>query len=746
METISEASNHLVKDSFPVEGMTCASCAVSLETYLKSKNGVEDAQVNYPNKTLLVYYNTDLVNSEDLQRAAEEIGYLLISGESANELEKVVEEKEKERLHTLRKKLWVAAIFSIPVFVISMFFPDLFQGVQWLLMVLSVPVIFYSGSEFYNKAFLHLKRFQTNMDTLVALSTGTAFLFSVFNTVFPEYLESRGLVPHVYYESAVIIITLILLGRYLEERAKGETTTSIKKLMGLRPETVTAIRNASEVEIPLEELFIGDLVVIKPGNKVPVDGKVKKGESYVDESMITGEPVPVLKSKNSKIFSGTINQNGSLQVLVTELGEDTILGRIIRLVKEAQASKPPVQKLVDRIASIFVPVVIIISLVSFIGWFLYGPDPKVTYSFIVLITVLIIACPCALGLATPTALMVGIGKGAENGILVKNAKSLEAAESTDVVILDKTGTLTEGRPRVVNFKWLSDQEDRAILKSLEMQSEHPISKSIVEFLEGEGNTTEVKEFKNIPGLGVKARINQKTWCAGNRAFMAQNKIKISEKDSRLAEDWQSNSQTVIFIGEGYELKGLVGIMDNIKPTSKQAVKDLNAIGIETIMVTGDNENSAKYVADHTGINSFKAGCLPDEKGLFVKELQESGKVVAMVGDGINDSHALAQADVSIAMGSGTDIAMDTADITLIKSDIGDIVKSLQLSKGTMRILKQNLFWAFIYNLIAIPIAAGILFPFTGTLLNPMIAGAAMAFSSISVVANSLRLKKISFEK
>ncbi|HFB99789.1 MAG TPA: heavy metal translocating P-type ATPase, partial [Phaeodactylibacter sp.] len=508
--------------NYKVMGMTCAACAGSVESYLKPQKGILNVVVNYPNQSVFVEYDADAINLDTIQSKVKEIGYSILIGDQ-KEVEKEFEQKEEKRLNLLRKKLIFAAIFTIPVFVIAMFLKGKIPYENWIMLALSLPVIFWSGSEFYVIAWKKLKHFSTNMDTLVALSTGVAFGFSLFNTVYPRYFLSRGMEPHVYYESAVTIITLILLGRFFEEKAKSKTSSAIKKLMGLKPREVTVIRNGEEVVIPYEEILKGDLIVVKPGDKIPVDGKVKKGESYVDESMISGEPIPVLKTKKSKVFAGTINQKGSLRILATGVGEDTLLSHIIKLVEQAQSSKPKIQKLADKIAGIFVPVVIIIALITALIWYFFGPEPPLTYALLTLITVLIIACPCALGLATPTALMVGIGKGAEQGILIKDAQALETAYKLDVLLLDKTGTITEGQPKLTDLIWTKSADadlNKSILLAMESQSEHPLADAIVRYLKEQGaNAAEVDNFESITGMGARVVYRDKNYLAGNERLM-----------------------------------------------------------------------------------------------------------------------------------------------------------------------------------------------------------------------------------
>ncbi|RPD93056.1 heavy metal translocating P-type ATPase [Aureibaculum marinum] len=732
-----------MKEQYKIVGMTCATCAISVESYLKPQEGIIDVTVNYPNQTVLLEYDHSKVTLENIQQKIKEIGYTIVVG-NTQDSQKIFKKLEENRLRSLKFKLIFSTLFSIPIFIMSMFLMGKIPYENWIMMVLSIPVIFVSGAEFYTIAWKKLKHFSANMDTLVALSTGIAFLFSVFNTVYPHYFISKGINPHVYFESAVIIITLILLGRFLEEKAKSKTSSAIKKLMSLTPKKVTAIRNGEEVIISYDEILKGELIILKPGDKVPVDGKVKKGNSFIDESMISGEPIPVKKIKGSKVFAGTINQKGALRILADKIGNDTLLSQIIKLVEQAQSSKPTIQKMADKIAGIFVPVVIGLSVLAFIIWYLLGPEPSSTYATLALITVLIIACPCALGLATPTALMVGIGKGAEQGILIKDAQSLETAYKIDTLILDKTGTITEGKPQVIDIIWdkniVSTTLEKVVL-TIESQSEHPIAEAIVQHLKK--ITTEliaIQSFQSITGLGTEATVNNKRYRIGNENLMLQNKINIPNTLQQKAKSLKLEAKTVVYISEQDSVVGIIAVADKVKETTISAIRKLQKLGIDIHMLTGDNEQTAKAIAQQVGIKHFQANVMPSEKGKFVEQLQKQGKIVAMAGDGINDSLALAQADVGIAMGSGTDIAMESAGITLMQSNLKLIVKAIQLSKATMKTIKQNLFWAFIYNLIAIPIAAGMLYPINGFLLNPMIAGAAMSMSSISVLANSLRLK------
>lgn len=732
-----------MKEQYKVSGMTCAACAISIETYLKPQKGVLEVAVNYPNQSVTIDYDETIIPLETIGNKIKEIGFKLIIG-GKEDTKKEFEALEVKRLKSLKSKLIFSAIFSIPVFVMSMFLMGVIPYENWIMMALSLPVLFYSGAEFYTIAWKRLKNFSTNMDTLVALSTGIAFLFSAFNTINPDYFLSKGLTPHVYFESAVIIITLILLGRFFEEKAKSKTSSAIKKLMGLKPKEVTAIRNGEEKVIFYDEILKGELIILKPGDKIPVDGKVKKGTSFIDESMISGEPIPVEKIKGSKVFAGTINQKGSLRIIANKIGDETLLSQIIKLVEEAQSSKPAIQKLADKIAGIFVPVVICLALITAALWYFLGPEPSLTYALLTPITVLIIACPCALGLATPTALMVGIGKGAQQGILIKDAQALETAYKIDTLILDKTGTITEGKPKVTDLIWDKNcvsTELEKIVFAIESQSEHPIAEAIVAHFKAlNTESVPVDSFQSITGLGAEATFENESYQIGNESLMLQKGIAIPSDLNTKANHLKAEAKTVVYVAHQNKVVGIIAVADKVKETTFAAIQKLQQMGIDIHMLTGDNEQTAKAIANKVGIKKYQANVMPADKGAFVKQLQAQGKVVAMAGDGINDSHALAQADVGIAMGSGTDIAMESAGITLMHSDLKQISKAIQLSKATMNTIKQNLFWAFIYNIIAIPIAAGALYPINGFLLNPMIAGAAMSMSSISVLSNSLRLK------
>lgn len=727
------------KATYPVLGMTCASCAGSAENIVKNESGVVNASVNFATGNLSVEYLPNMTNTIQLQKAVLSCGYdLLIEDESTQH--ETLEALHNRKFKLLKKKTLWAVLLSIPVVIIGMFFMEIpyANPIMWLF---STPVVLWLGKDFFINAWKQAKHKSANMDTLVALSTGIAYIFSVFNMLFADFWHQRGLHAHVYFEAASVIIAFILLGKLLEEKAKGNTSSAIKKLMGLQPKNVIVIQeDGTERQMAIEEVEVGNIIMVKPGEKIAVDGIVTSGNSYLDESMLSGEPIPVLKKENEKVFAGTINQKGSFQFKAVKVGKETMLAQIIKMVQDAQGSKAPVQKLVDKIAGIFVPTVISIAMLTFILWLVWGGQNAVVQGLLAAITVLVIACPCALGLATPTAIMVGVGKGAENGILIKDAESLELAKKINTVVLDKTGTITEGKPQVTGIKWYNnDDTAKNILLSIEKQSEHPLADAVVKHL-NEAATTPLSMFESITGKGAKADHNNETYLVGNKKFLTENNIIITKDLLKQADEWSKQSKTVIWFSNSKLALSVLAISDKIKETSVQAIKEMQNKGIELYMLTGDNEATARSIAEQTGIKHYKAEVMPQDKANFVKELQQQGKIVAMVGDGINDSTALATADVSIAMGKGSDIAMDVAKMTIISSDLTKIPQAIKLSRQTVATIKQNLFWAFIYNLIGLPIAAGILYPVNGFLLNPMIAGAAMALSSVSVVSNSVRLK------
>ncbi|MBV6405658.1 MAG: putative copper-transporting ATPase PacS [Flavobacteriales bacterium] len=764
METMEQALNGgTLKRSFPVSGMTCASCVASVERALQSAPGVDQVSVNLATNSALVDYAPDRTDAEQLRKAVQAAGYDLVVGDGSEAMD--LERIAHERMAALKRRLWASVALSIPLMVVGMGFMHApwSPWVQWLL---ATPVVLVFGRQFFVNAWKQAKHRSANMDTLVALSTGVAYLFSVFNTVWPSFWTSRGLEAHVYFEAAAVVITFILLGKFLEERAKAGTGSAIKKLMGLRPNTV--MREGPDghaVETPIADVNVDDILLVRPGESIAVDGVVIDGESYVDESMISGEPVPVPKTEGASLLAGTINQKGSLRMRAQKVGAATLLAQIVRTVQEAQGSKAPVQKLVDKVAAVFVPVVMGIALLSAVAWWILGGEHAFTQGLLALVTVLVIACPCALGLATPTAIMAGMGKGAGHGILIKDAESLERARNITAIVLDKTGTITEGKPAVIEAIGLDDAEAAAALLAIESRSEHPLAEAVVrhlrspqqaghgphhaghsapvqstQWVDATGAPASLINFESLTGKGARATIGGTPWIVGNRRLMEEHGIAITGTWREQEQHWQEGAHTVIWLADDKQLRAAVAIADRIKPSAKEAIARLKASGIAVYMQTGDARRTAQAVAREVGIADFRSEVLPKDKAAFVAGLQQMGHVVAMVGDGINDSEALAKADVGIAMGQGSDIAMDVARVTLIGSDLTSIPKAITLSRKTVRLIRQNLFWAFIYNIIGIPIAAGALYPVNGFLLDPMIAGAAMALSSVSVVSNSLRLR------
>ncbi|MFK7948948.1 MAG: heavy metal translocating P-type ATPase [Saprospiraceae bacterium] len=763
--------------TYKINGMSCAACAASSQKVLSRMKGVENVNVNFANKSCEIVYDAETVTFDAMKAKLSRLGFALLEDTEKTRLE--TEAKAKARFKELKIKLIVGVILSIPLLIFGMFLMN-FPYANWIMLALTIPLIFWIGQEFYINAWKQLKVGQANMDTLVAMGTGTAFLFSLVNTFFPQILLNQGVEPHVYYETAGILISLILLGRFLEEQAKAQTSEAIKKLLNLQVKTANVIQDGEIIPTPIDQVRLGDAILIKPGEKIPVDGTIIEGQSAIDESMITGESIPILKKIGDKAIGATINQTGTFTLKTEKVGSDMLLAQIIKMVQAAQGSKAPIQNLVDKIASVFVPVVVMIATLSALVWYIIGPEPQTTNAIIAFVTVLIIACPCALGLATPTAIMVGIGKGAEMGILIKGAASLEAAKDLDTIVFDKTGTLTEGKPKVVKVTNFTDLENNLaftspdasrnpkdgsvannsldnIIYHIEKRSEHPLANAIVTYYEHsrliglkpnslnkepskKSDFNPIKRimpnikldyFENIVGKGIRAKIGESEYLIGNAALMQTAFIQnIPTTDSQ---------ETVVYIAKNNKLLRSIEIADTIKHEAKSAIQQLKKY--ELHLLTGDNQRTAEKVATEFGLTNIKSEVLPEDKINYIKALQAQGKKVAMIGDGINDSPALAQANVGIAMGTGTDIAIESADITLLKGDLSRIAKAIELSKNTNKTIRQNLFWAFIYNIIGIPIAAGILYPFLGFTLNPMIAGAAMAFSSVSVVLNSLRLKK-----
>lgn len=724
----------------PVLEMSCAVCAGNVESTVQALSGVEKASVNFAAGTLTVTYNPSVITLEVMQAAVQAAGYdLIVEAEDP-----VAMQEEKARMHykILRRNTIGAWTLSIPLALLGMVFMHVPFG-NWIMMVLALAIMIFFGRSFYVNGVRHALKGKANMDTLVALSTSIAFLFSLFNTLCPGFWLGKGLEPHVYYEASGVIIAFVLLGKLMEERAKNSTSSAIKGLMGLQPKTARLVTDGREEEVPISNLQVGNVVSVRPGEKIPVDGTLLQGSSSVDESMLSGEPIPVEKNAGDRVLAGTINQKGAFTMEATSVGGTTVLAQIVQMVQSAQGSKAPVQRIVDKISGIFVPVVVLLSFLTFVCWLVIGGESYFSYALLSAVSVLVIACPCALGLATPTALMVGMGKGAEQHILIKDAFALENLCKVDTVVLDKTGTLTEGVPVVTDSYWISDDNIRYldVLYTAEQKSEHPLASAILCWLEESGaKVCEAENFESLTGRGVRIQVEGVTYWVGSQGLLDIFQAGIPEKVRKQIGQWQEDGQSVVFYGQETRLLAVLAISDRIKPTSAEAVKELKKQGIEVHLLTGDGVRTAEWVAATLDIGYYKAEVMPNDKEEYIISLQQQGKKVAMVGDGINDSQALARADVSIAMGKGTDIAMDVAMVTLITSDLLLLPGAIRLSKQTVRLIYQNLFWAFIYNVIGIPLAAGVLFPINGLLLNPMLASAAMAFSSVSVVLNSLRLK------
>ena len=739
----------LAKIEVNVRGMHCASCVTKVEKTIKKFKNVKEANVNLATEKVNIMYE----NSLDLKEVKKEIqkaGYDIDIREKNEDHDHAAMLKEHE-IKDLKNKFILSAVLSF--FILIGTYKDYFSFLNFIpresmfivLMVLTIPVQYYAGWMFHKIALRNLKYFNFDMNSLVSIGTNAAFVYSLFVLLFPSFFSGTTLKADVYFDTAAVIITLILLGRYLEAKAKSRTSEAIKKLIGLQAKTATVVRGNKQIKILIEDVKVNDVIIIKPGEKIPTDGVVIFGYSSIDESMITGESIPVEKNVKDIVIGGTINKNGVLRIRATKIGKDTMLSQIIKLVEEAQGSKAPIQRLADKIASIFVPVVVVIALITFFIWYFFGPNPAFNFALLNFIGVLIIACPCAMGLATPTAIMVGTGKGAENGILIKNAEALEIAHKVDTIIFDKTGTLTKGKPEVTDvFSLNKNFREKDILfysGIAEKNSEHPLAEAIMNYSKKlKLKIPDADKFENIPGKGLKANYNGKTILNGNRRLMQDNKINVSSYEKSLIR-LEEDGKTAILLSLDNKIIGMIAIADTLKENSKLAINELKKLDKDVIMITGDNERTGKAIGKLVGIEKILASVLPHDKSAEVKKLQNKGKIVAFVGDGINDSPALAQADLGIAIGSGTDVALETGSIVLVKNDLRDVVKAIKLSKFTIRKIKQNLFWAFIYNAFGIPIAAGVLFPLNGFLLNPIIAGGAMAFSSVSVVSNSLLMRR-----
>ncbi len=748
-------TTNVARINLKLRGMSCASCASSIEEAIHAVPGVAECNVNFGAEQAAVKYNPRQTSIADIQNAVEAAGY---SSYSLQDQEMVTGEDDAEKAARkaesldLIRKIIVGSVISVILIIGSL---PMMTGLElpfilpwlhnpWLQLILTAPVQFWCGYRFYIGGWKAFKRHAATMDTLIALGTSAAYFYSLFATVFPNFFLSQGLMPEVYYETAAVVITLILLGQWLENRAKGQTSEAIRKLMGLQAKDARLIRNGREIDVPINEVQIGDIILVRPGEKIPVDGEIISGNSTIDEAMVTGESIPVKKQSGDEVIGATINNTGSFKFKATRVGKDTVLAQIVQLVQDAQGSKAPIQRLADKVTGWFVPVVIAIAIATFVLWFTVMGN--VSLALITTVGVLIIACPCALGLATPTSIMVGTGKGAENGILIKGAESLELAHKIQTIVLDKTGTITQGKPTVTNYTTVKGITDGAELKLLrlitavESNSEHPLAEAVVRYAQSQNiDVPEGADFEAIAGSGVQGVVSERLVQIGTQRWMSELGIDTTALQSQ-KDTWEADGKTVVLIAVDGELEGVIGIADAIKLSSPAAVKALRKLGLEVVMLTGDNQKTAEAIAREVGIVRVEAEVRPDQKAEKVRELQQEGKIVAMVGDGINDAPALAQADVGIAIGTGTDVAIAASDITLISGDLQGIVAAIELSKATINNIRQNLFFAFIYNVLGIPLAAGILFPFFGWLLNPIIAGGAMAFSSVSVVTNALRLR------
>ncbi len=745
---LSTSHSKEIRKTFPIRGMHCASCVGVIEKSLKRTPGVKDAVVNLTTEKATVTYDSDSCSESQIQSAVKKVGYETVISEEAvsDASEKLEKSKELKRL---RNKVGLSLLLgglimwgSFPGLINTA--PELLRN-YWFQFLLATPVQFWVGWDFYRATIPALKNRTANMDTLVSLGTTVAYVYSAFVTFFPNAVMDLGLETMPYFDVATIVIGLILLGRYFEAKAKGQTSEAIKKLVGMQAKNARVVRDGKEFDIPIEEVVIGDIIRVRPGEKIPVDGILVSGESSIDESMVTGESIPIEKKEGDVIIGSTINKTGTFTYKANKVGQDTMLSQIIKLVQEAQGSKAPIQRIADLISSYFVPIVIMLSIATFALWYVLGPNPALLFALLNTVAVLIIACPCAMGLATPTAIMVGTGIGAQKGILIRDAESLEVAHKVNTIIFDKTGTLTNGKPEVTDIITAEGASMAEILKlaaSIEKGSEHSLAESIVRKAENEGaNTSPVSKFKAVPGYGVEGIVDDKRILFGNRRFLEKEKISI-KSHLNIITKLENEGKTVMMLGVDSKLIGLIAVADTIKDTAIDGIKLLQKKGIEIVMITGDNKKTAGAIASKLGIKRVLSEVLPDQKEYEVRSIQAEGKVVAMVGDGINDSPALVTADIGIAMGTGTDVAIEAADITLINKDLKSIASTIELSRQTMKTIKINLFWAFGYNVLLIPVAMGILYPFFGILLSPIFASVAMATSSISVVCNSLLLKKV----
>jgi len=734
------------KEIYKVTGMSCTSCASRVEKILAKTNGIENVTVNHLDSTAKIIYNKKKITPVRMNKILSEVGYGLIDNNDITTPD-TDDEIVSNELLKIKNKLIGSAALSIPVLLISLF-PLMFPFANGIMFILTSIILFYFGNEFFSNAWKQAIRGHSSMDTLVAIGTGAAWLLSSFNAFFPFILVHQEEKSMFYFETAAIIITLMLLGKYLESKAKSHTGDSIKKLFGLQAKTAIIIRNGDEVEGPVEQVIPGDIVLIKPGEKIPVDGQIIEGYGLIDECMITGETIHVEKKKGDPVIGATLNIDGRLLIKAEKVGQSTVLSQIIKLVKEAQGSRAPIQRQVDKIASVYVPIILFLSFLTVVIWSIFGPETKTTFAFVTAISVLLIACPCALGLATPTAIMVGIGKSAEHGILIKGANSFETIHKISAIVLDKAGTITRGKPTVTDIIlsniYRNDDEDLlSVILGIEMKSDHVLASAIVDYLALHKITpVDITDFSIIKGKGVKATYKDQRYIVGTPKWLMNEGVNIPDDLYFKINELSKRNKKLVLIGFNEKATALVGLRDNIKLSAYKAIKDIKKLGIEIHMLSGDHEQTAMMVALETGIDHFKGDVLPAEKLEYIKMLQSKGYIVAMVGDGLNDSPALAKANVSIAIGKGTDISKESTDITFIKGDLSKIVSMISIANGTIKTIRQNLYWAFIYNLIGIPLAAGLLFPFNGFLLNPIIAGAVMALSSVSVITNSLRLKRI----